>query len=36
VVFVELVLAQFFGSAAAGAAKKSVRAFGPAFAGKPE
>ena len=36
VVLGELVLAQFFGSAAAGAAKKSVRAFDPALAGKPE
>jgi hypothetical protein len=36
VVLVELVLAQFFGSAAAGAAKKSGRAFDPVFAEKPE
>jgi hypothetical protein len=36
VVFVELFLAQYFGGTAAGASKKSVDAFDPAFAGKPE
>lgn len=36
VVLAELILAQCFGSAVAGAPKESVRAFAPAFAGKRE